>query len=253
LRKKALEWRTELSTVERIYALDWALKGIFDRAALTGALALRGASALALAYFADYPRVEEADFVRDPGLDDGVLETELATGLSAAADASGLTFRLHQFQTTEARVEFTGPLGRRSAAQPLIILRFAALRPRAELWSCELVHPFSDNLSGQMRAVALEELAAERVVLYSQKPRARDVYDLWFILTHASANWDTTRLARLTHEIALEKRVKLRTAMDPMYAPHVERGWDNSLKEIRQHPAFGQAVSEINTRLASIV
>ena len=31
IRKKSVEWHTELTTVEKIYARDWLLKGIFDR------------------------------------------------------------------------------------------------------------------------------------------------------------------------------------------------------------------------------
>ena len=84
LRKKSAEWQMEISTVEKIYARDGLLKGIFDRPALRERLTLRGASALASAYFApgaesawNYPRVEDVDLTRDAALDDETLAREL--------------------------------------------------------------------------------------------------------------------------------------------------------------------------------
>src|SRR5581483_3973069 len=98
LRKKSIEWQCEISTVEKIYALDWLLKGIYSQAALSEALILRGASALSKAYFADYPRVEDLEFARSDNLDDARLESELAMAANDAARLSGLQFRLHSFQ-----------------------------------------------------------------------------------------------------------------------------------------------------------
>lgn len=251
LRKKSVEWQTELDTVERIYALDWVIKGLFDRDPLAAALALRAASALANAYFPDYPRLEDVDFAWDPNISDVLLEAEIRTALGEATRASGLQFRLAHFQPSEARVEFTGPLGRRSAAQPLIVVRFAKPKPRTALYTGQLVHPFSDDCKATVQAVALEELAAQRIVWYSQKPRARDVFDLWFILTRGAAMLNRESLDALVQQIALEKRVTLRTELDPQYAPLLASSWDNALKAIRQRPPFAQARADIETQLAS--
>src|SRR2546423_1869784 len=113
LRKKSVEWQIEISDVEKIYALDWLLKGLFDRAPLRDPLPLRGASALASAYFPAYPRLQDIDFGRDAGLETETLESEIGAAVTDAARASGLQFKFSSFKPTEARVEFTGPLGRR--------------------------------------------------------------------------------------------------------------------------------------------
>src|ERR687883_1731 len=127
LRRLSLEWHTDIAAVERVYALDWLLKGIFDRALLRESLALRGASALNKVYFADYPPVQDLDFARGNGLDDSRLQKELEEAAQDATRASGLTFTLHSISGTEARFEYTGPLGRRSAAQPRLPLRLGPL------------------------------------------------------------------------------------------------------------------------------
>lgn len=251
LRKKSVAWQREISAVEKIYALDWLLKGIYDRAALREALTLRGASALANAYFENYPRVEDAEFARAANLDDAALERELDAAAADAARASGLQFKQHTFQPTEARIEFTGPLGRRSAAQPLLVARFVSTAPRVEPTLRPLLHPFGDECSATVRALALAELAAERIVLYSQKPRARDVFDLWFILTHGAQELDAHATRDLARRIAAQKGVTLRAELDAQYAPLLERAWENALKEIQPHPSFVLAQTEIQTQIES--
>lgn len=253
LRKKSVEWQMELSAVERVYALDWLLKGVFDRPALFGALALTGAAALSKAHLPGYPPVEDLDFVVADNLDTAMLETELTQAAQDAARATGLQFRLHSIQPTEARVEFTGPLGRRSAAQPLIPLRFVKRARRLEPVARPLIHPFGDECAATVRAVALEELAAERIVLWSRTPRARDVYDLWVILTRGQDALDMAQTHALVDSMAREKRVVLRTDLDPAYAPLLERAWENALKGIRGHPAFAAARAEIEAQLPLVL
>jgi predicted nucleotidyltransferase component of viral defense system len=253
LRKKSVEWQTEISDVEKIYALDWLLKGLFDRAPLRDTLTLRGASALASAYFPGYPRLEDIDLGRDVSLEPETLEREIGAAVTDAAHASGLQFRLSGFKPTEARVEFTGPLGRRSAAQPLIVARFVPSAPRSEPTTRRLIHPFRDECVTTVRAIAFNELAAERIVAYGQKPRARDVYDLWFILTQGASELDDSATRALAEQIASEKGRSLHPALDEKYSPLLDRAWENALKSIRPHPSFTQARSEIESRLSQIV
>lgn len=260
LRKKSAEWQIEISAVEKIYARDWLLKGIFDRPRLRESLTLRGASALASVYFApiagspwNYPHAEDVDFARNTSLDNSALEIELESAVSDAARASSLQFRLNSFQPTEARIEFTGPLGRRSAAQPLLVTRFVSTSPRSEPAERVLLHPFSDSCVARVSAVSLNELAAERVMLFAAKPRARDVFDLWFILTQGTRELDLAKTHELVQLLAAEKRTTPRAHLDTEYAPFLARAWDNALKEIRPHPSFSQALPEIETRLASLL
>lgn len=252
LRKKSLEWKVELSDVEHVYALDWLVRGIFRRPLLKSSLALNGESALALAYFVQAPRVRDVDLIRTGELDSAMLEQEFIQATNETAQASGLKFRLVSFQDTEARVEFTGPLGRRSAAQPLIVVRIVPRTTRIEPSVTPLVHPFNEPLDAEVRAVALAELAAERIVGYAQKPRARDVYDLWLLLTLGLGQLNAELVRSLAGQIADAKRVRLTPTLDPTYAPLLERSWDKGLGKIAGHPSFAQAQTDIETALRQL-
>lgn len=250
LRRKSLEWQMELSAVEKIYTRDWLLRGIFRNEVLCQRLCLRGASALASAYFSEYPRVQDIDLALTTAVDAETLGRELERAVMDAAHASSLQFRMTKFKPYRAWVEYTGPLGRRSAAQPFIVTGFVSLTPRADISERALIHAFGDSCAVTVRAISLHELAAERIVSYASRPRARDVFDLWFILTRGELDPDQVRALAL--KIAQEKKVTLRTETNPEYAPSLERGWENALKEFK-HPNFRQARSEIETQLASFL
>jgi predicted nucleotidyltransferase component of viral defense system len=116
-----------------------------------------------------------------------------------------------------------------------------------------LLHPFSERCEASVQAVTLEELAAERIAALGFRPRARDVYDLWFILTHGQNILNGAEVRQLTAQIVLEKGIQLNASLDPAYRPLLERGWENSLKKVRPRPSFSQAESEIAARLALIL
>ena len=253
LRKKSVAWQMEIGAVEKLYALAQMMQDIVARETLYNALTLRGAPALANAYFENYPRVEDAEFARDAALTDDTLRAELEAALADAARASGLQFKLHSFSGTEARAEFTGPLGRRSAAQPLLIARFVPNAPRVAPQTRALLYPFSDAYAANARVVVLHEIAAERIVWWAQKTRARDVYDLWFVLTRSEGALDTAQTRALAQSIAAAKGIVLRAALDDAYAPVLERAWGKALREIRAHPPFAQARAEIEQALRQML
>ncbi len=253
LRKLSIQWRTDVAAVERVYALCWLLKGIFDRDCFQDTLALRGASALSKAYFVDYPQVEDLDFSRASQLDDSALTKELKGAAEEAARASGLSFTLHSFAGNEARFEFVGPLGRRSAAQPRLPLRFHFVELHTEARVCLLLHPFAETIASNVHAVALEELAAERIALFGAKPRARDVFDLWFLLTRGTEMIDPRATRELVQEIATQKALTARAELDAAYRPLLERAWNNALKNIAARPSFSQAEAEIKQHLSEIL
>ncbi len=251
LRRLSIQWQVDLAAVERVYALDWLLKGIFEREALCKALSLRGPAALGKAYFQDYPPLEDADLAR-AGLSEDLFQAELAEAARSAANSSGVGYDLRHLAPSQARFEYTGPLGRRSAAQPHITLRFLAARPRLPAVERPLLHPFSDNMTVTVRAAALDELAAEGIAALSYRPRARDLYDLWFLLTRGASQIDPDRVRSLALQISAEKRRPLRTVLDAEYRPIAERGWKNALNSLRGAPEFSRAEAEIARKIAEL-
>ncbi len=246
LRRLSLQWQADIAAVERIYALDWLLKGIFDLSGFGVMLSLKDSAALGKAYFSDYPQPEEADLAMDARLDSHALQSVLAEVASSAASESGMQFRLAGMTGAAARFEFTGPLGRRSAAQPHLALRFFHDKPRDPIVERPLIHPFSDATSATVRAVSLNELAAERLALLGGRPRPRDVYDLWFILRHGADQLDREETRRLAERISGEKGRVLKPELDPAHRAALAASWENALKKLPRRPTLDQTVQEIN-------
>lgn len=253
LRRIALEWQTEISVVERVFAIDWLLKGLFDRRALRDVLTLRGGAALGKAYFQDYPPIEDVDLTRGRSLDDLTLERELGEAARGAAAMSGLSFKLYSLHGNEARFEYVGPLGRRSAAQPRVPLHFYSAPLRAEAVRRQMLHPFTDPCQVTVQSVSLEEAAAERIAAIGHRPRAREMFDLWFILSRGNKLLDRTATRALAESIAGERGKAVHAVIDPAYRPFLERAWESGLKQVRSKPSFLQAESEISENLAQIL
>ncbi len=242
LRRLSAQWRVDLAAVERTYAIDWLLEGIFDHATLARALVLRGSAALRYAHCADYPVAEDPEFLMIQPLEAGT-RSALTDALAAAAAASGLHFSLTDFAGGSAKIEYTGPLGRRSAAQPRIVLSMVAGQTRLEPARVPLIHPFSDSCAATVGAISLEEFAAERIARLAQTPRARDVFDLWFALMHARERIDAAQTRAAAGEIAQAQHVTLPRASAPFSPAHrvaLERTWDNALRRVPDHPTFEQ-------------
>lgn len=234
LRKLSIEWRADLGEVERAYATDWLLKKLFDDVTLQSALVLRGSAALRYAHFADYPFLDAPEFWSSRTIE--------AETLIALFDVGAPPFFLTSFSESAATVEYVGPLGRRSAAQARIALSFIAGQPRLAPVRAPLIHRFSDACPAIIAAVALEELAAERLAILGASPRVRDVFDLWFIVTHASI--DFARMRVLANEIAQSKNIalpKVESIFDPAHRAVLERGWSNA----RYQPAFAQVEQDL--------
>lgn len=257
LRRLSVLWRVDIAAVERAYCMDWVVKDIFGHAVFSNMLVLRGGSALRYAHCADYPIAEEPECLVTRRLDEASTRDALEGALRAAsAAASGLRFSLTDFARGSAKVEYTGPLGRRSAVQPRIVLSFVAGQTRLEPARVPLIHPFSDNCAATVSAIALDEFAAERIVMLAQAPRARDVFDLWFVLMRARERIDATRMRTLAREIAQAKSVAL-PRVDAMFDPPrrggLERAWDNALRRVPSHPPFAQVERELTDALSSLI
>jgi predicted nucleotidyltransferase component of viral defense system len=251
LRRLSARWQVDIAVVERRYCIDWVIKGIFDHAALSGALVLRGSAALQYAHCPNYPATEEPEFLSANLLDNSAL----TDALNAAAKVSGLKFTLVDSTPSSAKVEYIGPLGRRSAAQPRITLSFVRGETRQPPARVPLIHPFSDDCAAAVAALALEEFTAERIAQLGQMPRARDVFDLWFVLTHARERVDLKQTLELARQIAQAQHSAPLRAVAPFDSEHraaLGRSWDNALRRVPRHPPFAQVERDLIDGLEGI-
>ncbi|MBI5301379.1 MAG: nucleotidyl transferase AbiEii/AbiGii toxin family protein [Chloroflexi bacterium] len=242
LRRLATHWHTDLAAVERVYAITCLLKGLFDHADLARVLVLRGSAALRYAYCADYPSIVEPECTL---IETGEVSAWLDEAVRAAS-AGGVAFKLTMFERGAARVEFVGPLGRRSAAQPRITLSLIAGQMRLSPARVPLLSPFSDKPSATVSVIALEEWMAERVALFATAPRARDVFDAWFAVTHAPM--DHARMLALARQIAKEKQIAFPTA-GAHNLSGLGRVWEKALREIPARPSLEQVIQDFEREL----
>lgn len=252
LRRLSLKWQTDIPAVERVYALDWLLKAIFEQPPLSQALAVQGATALGKAYFSEYPAIPDLDMA-GPLAGGASLETDLGKAVAEATRQSGLSFRVHSVAATQARFEFAGPLGRRSAAQPQIVLRLFKEPLASDPVTVPLIHPFSEPLNGIVRAISLEEIAARYIAILSTRPRARDVFDLWFILHHGRSRLNIEQTRSLAADFARQRGRSPGARLDPAYRAVLERAWNNALKQFPAKPSFAQSEADINSALTAIL
>jgi hypothetical protein len=247
LRKRSIEWHMDIAAVERAYATDWLLKGISVQASLES-LVLRGSSALRYAYSSDYPLVEMPEFLVAEPLAEADLEHALTLAARVAAETSGLAFALDSNPRGNAKIQFTGPLGRRSAAQPHINFSFIPGKPRLASARMPLLHPFSDDCTATLSVVAIEELIGERIAMVSGAPRARDVFDLWFAATQLRVpiRWESARA--LARELAAARNVPLPrpdAVFEPAHRTRLAEMWDSSLRSVPRHPTFEQVEKDL--------
>jgi len=244
LRKFSAQWQVDITAVERVYVIAWLLHGIFNDAILAASLTLRGGAALRFAYGAEFPIADDPEFISTQPITENILRD----GLTAASDASGLKLSLVSFERGAAKIEYTGPLGRRSAAQPRITISILVRQTRLEPTRVPLLHPFSDPGAATLRVVALDEMLGEQVAALAGSPRAREVYDLWFGLTQLQDRVNMLRVREIAQQIAAEKNTGLPPADAVFNVAHraiLERAWDNALRQVRGRPSFEQVEKDL--------
>lgn len=203
LREQQRKTGIALEVLEKDYCLGWLLKGIAD-SPLSSQAVLKGGTALRKLYFSDYRFSEDLDFTTLLDLSEDTLRASISTACTQAQTASGVRFTLTDLEQTrevpqetawQARVEFIGP--RQQTRSPR--------RIRLDLTAYEQVllpparrpifHSYSDAFNADLPVYTLEEILAEKLRTILQRGYPRDVYDTWYLLTHAPDQIDLRRAA----------------------------------------------------------
>lgn len=259
--------------VEKDYLLSYLLAGIAAVPDL-GGLRFKGGTALKKMYFGDYRFSEDLDFsaVDTPS---GTLDPLIAAARQATIER--LASRGH-FQILIDRLPERGPHpAGQDAFRVLVALpwqRTPLVRIKIEVTGDEpvllpaprrnLLHGYED-IGEQFEAVqlatyALEEIVAEklRAILQTQqrltlrgwnRPRARDYYDLWRILTERGRELRPA-LVRQILPAKLAVRGVAYASVDNFFTPVV-------LTETRRHwrsnlAAFVPAIPDVDTVLTTL-
>ena len=191
-------------TILKDYAIGHLLAAIAAEPALAGTLVMKGGTALRKLYFGDYRFSEDLDFTSVSAPKGAALEKALrtvATLAEASMSVSGpFSITLERVRHKEAhpgeQEDFTFRVQFPWQRQALCTVKVEVTADEPVLLpttSKPILHAYSEELPGEIRAYALEEIVAEKLrsILQSEarriarawiRPRCRDYYDLWRVL-----------------------------------------------------------------------
>lgn len=254
LKNTARRFGIPYDTILKDYAIGHVLSALTAEPAIAGTLVMKGGTALKKLYFGDYRFSEDLDFSAVGGPRGPELETAFrSVGVRAetALSRTGL-FRVWTERVTH---EAPHPRGQEDFAfrvqypwqpKPFCVLKAevtvdepvllpAAIRP--------ILHGYDEDLAGMVRVYAIEEVLAEklRALLQNEarrgtrrwvRPRGRDVYDLWRILTSPPVPIDRDALRRILPEKCAVRGVTYTTSADFFPEPLitlVRQKWEDDL------------------------
>lgn len=229
LQETAADMSIGIQIVEKDYALSYILAGLVSCPALSGSLVFKGGTALKKLFFGDYRFSEDLDFsaVSAPQGDD------LEQAIYSAVDESVRLLSEHgQFSAEVKRYLERDPHPHGQEAfvvrvrfpwQPSPLCRIkleichdepVLLDPDARL----LIHGYSEEMNIRIPSYRLEEIIAEKMrsLLQTHKklvtrgwnrPRARDYYDLWRLLSVFDAEIDRVILPSLLERKCTHREV----------------------------------------------
>jgi predicted nucleotidyltransferase component of viral defense system len=269
LRRLAGAWRTDVTVVERDHVLSWVLAGLYRRAALAARLVFKGGTALRKCYFPDYRFSADLDFTLRSALPGQELRSEIEVACSSAAQAFGLGLAMVDFRTLrdiageeayQARIEYTGPLGRLGINQPRIRLDLTGYETLVLPPQDRAVHhPYSDakplNLS--CAVYPLEEMLAEKLRAMLRRSRARDLYDVWQLMTRYAETLDLPLAIRVLADKARYKGFHF-SSVDDVLTPENRQSWSRSWEaSLRRQVAvvteYKQVIAEVESVLARLL
>jgi predicted nucleotidyltransferase component of viral defense system len=269
IRRLAGTWTTDPTIVERDYVLSWALAALYDQPALAERLVFKGGTALRKCHFSDYRFSADLDFT----LRDSLAPEELQSAIDGACQwmrqETGVELIPALFRTLrdipgeeahQARIAYVGPLGRLGGTPPrihldLTIYETLILPPEDK----PIFHPYSDadRLDRTVVVYALDEMLAEKLRAMLRRTRARDLYDVWQLLTRYVDSLDLNRARGILTEKASFKHLPFNDVSDFLTAKNRkawERSWEASLRhQVSEVPDCDPVIAEVERVLSEFL
>jgi len=267
VRRTAARRGVGLETVEHDYVLSWVLRGIFENDILAPALVFKGGSALRKAYFPQYRYSQDLDFtVRQALTEEGIAGT-LSQALFLAGRESGLDLSLVELRRTRdeegeeaylGKVEYIGPRQQRRGSLPRIRLDITCYeRIILDLNLRPLHHPYSDPCQVLIPTYRLEEIAAEKLRALLRRSRARDLYDVWYLLKFQAGRLDLPAVKDVFLAKCEHKDVAFGDGADFFKPAKLEthrRAWEASLRrQLADVPSYRQVEEEIKPLIEELL
>ena len=269
IRRLAGGWGVDFTVVERDYVLSWVLAGLCRQMALAETLVFKGGTALRKCYFTDHRFSADLDFTLRRFLSPQNLRSEIDAACRNITEETGISLLPVGFRTLrqvpgeeahQGKIEYTGPLGRLGTHQPrikldLTIYETLVLPPENR----RVHHPYSDadTLDLTVSAYAMEEMLAEKVRAMLRRARARDLYDVWQLLTRYVEALDLGQARKVLAEKARHKGFvfhDLTSFLTPENRDAWAKSWDAALRrQVSLVPAYEQVIAEVERALTGFL
>lgn len=267
LRRKSRKWKIPEQAIEKDYVLGWVLKGMFDDEILRDSLVLKGATALRKTYFSEYRFSEDLDFTGIKNLGLKLLKERLDFFTPIITGKSGIEFETIRIEKTrdvsgeeayDIRLYFVGP--RRQRTTPMRVKLDITYYEKVMLPHEKriLFHPYSDaeDCITEVNVYALEEILAEKLRAIIQRTRARDLYDVWFLLKFHINSFKREELTALFLRKCAYKKIRYKSIRDFGFKGRKEdfvNAWRTSLQnQLRDLPDAEVVITETKSLLESL-
>jgi uncharacterized protein len=184
------------AVLERDYCLAWFLVGL-SQSKLRDLLIFKGGTALKRCHFGDYRFSEDLDFTLARKVEFAEISEGLEEVYELVAQASGIRFsfeaedRQTHVNSYTFYLRYQGPLPTSNTVKVDITVSEILLFPVEQLPILRTYPEFEDVPEDRPISVySLNEIATEKIVALQDKARnePRDLYDLWFLTSHAAVD-----------------------------------------------------------------
>ena len=278
LKATARKFRIPYETVLKDYAIGHLLSAITAEPTLASTLVMKGGTALKKLYFGDYRFSEDLDFTGVDSPKGAALEKALrsvATRATATMSVSGqfivaVERVVHRDAHPGGQEDFVFRVQFPWQRQPLCTVKVEVTADEPVLLptiSRPILHGYGEDLPGEVRAYAIEEIVAEKLrsILQSEarrvarawvRPRCRDYYDLWRVLGTYGEALDRDAVRRILPEKCAVRGVSFST-VDDFFAPGlvalVADSWEGDLGGVvAELPTSAEVISALRKFLRTM-
>ena len=280
-RTTGIQW----NVIERDYLLSWVLAGISQVPALNDTLVFKGGTALRKCYFGDYRFSEDLDFTglhgapAGDGMEDAMKEAcDVATNLlkkesgSANVDIACERYvekRPHPGNQEAFRIRARLPWHNYplTGTKTEITMDEKILRPVKKR---KIIFLYGESLEVEIKTYSLEEIVAEKLRAILQnvdklkksnrgwiRPRGRDYYDLWRILSEYRDDMDLAEFSSFLRNKCAARYVTFTDPedfFDEAVLALVDKAWDRSLGLLTSDlPSCSSVIGELREQIKALL
>lgn len=280
-RTTGIQW----NVIERDYLLSWVLAGINQVPALNDTLVFKGGTALRKCYFGDYRFSEDLDFTglhgapAGDGMEDAMKEAcDVATNLlkkesgSANVDIACERYvekRPHPGNQEAFRIRARLPWHNYplTGTKTEITMDEKILRPVKKR---KIIFLYGESLEVEIKTYSLEEIVAEKLRAILQnvdklkksnrgwiRPRGRDYYDLWRILSEYRDDMDLAEFSSFLRNKCAARYVTFTDPedfFDEAVLALVDKAWDRSLGLLTPGlPSCSSVIGELREQIKALL